>query len=412
MASKVNIEAVSSEISSTFHMPSMTHYFKPQKFLIQPHLKGQSEAWKHSDMEVLCKELCQTKSMLDKYYTSDIESKDFSQVLNLFDPFRTYKYRIAQSYRGQNVSNAWLKFWELICEFKLIPNSMPGESFISFDNAALPGSGILAINHYVKTSTSLKSHVWYACSLDEKEDALADSYSLVKNYPSRWLMNSGNNGDVTKLANLKSIFNQLSDKIDLYTSDLGFDVSSDYNGQEDQHCHCNLGQILLGMYVLKKGGNLVVKMYTFFSTFTQSLLIYCSKVFEKFYITKPMSSRVTNSECYLVGIDFLGIPEDIQILETRLDKFSLEPLIPVQDFYNNIFLEAAQGIYGAQISSLLNVINLYDGISKNFEPSIKLLKTETRDMHNIITSKWVQLYPFKSLRQKDRLNCIEVICGK
>jgi hypothetical protein len=68
-------------------------------------------------------------------------------------------------------------------------------------------------------------------------------------------MHDNNNGDVLVEANQVDFCKQLGGKVDLYTSDLGFDVSSDYNNQELIQLPANIGQILTGLLTLKKGGS-------------------------------------------------------------------------------------------------------------------------------------------------------------
>jgi len=379
-------------------------FFVSHKFRISAEVSGLIQT------ENIYEELKEAKTILDSYYTRpEGVDKTFSQVMNLYDPFRSFKYRIAQNYHGQNVNNIWLKFWEMISEFKLIPGSLSNESFITFDNAALPGSGILAINHWVKSMTNIKSHVWYAYA-----EPGEDNYDLIKSYPHQWL--TAGDGSMTKLENILKIRSGLEGSVHLYTSDLGFDSVEDYNAQETKHAHSNLGQLLLGLHLLRLGGSLITKMYTFQIPFTQSLVVYCSKFFEKFYIYKPASSRVTNSECYLVGVNFLGIKtDDTAILEERMKNFNLDPL--TDDFPENlsVFQDAAKAIYSLQILSLRQVKNIYDSRPLDQEEEelyIKSLKNTSRIIHNQVLTEWLVSHPVRSLRHKDKLASTERIADK
>jgi 23S rRNA U2552 (ribose-2'-O)-methylase RlmE/FtsJ len=294
-----------------------------------------------------------TKDKLDDIYKNYNYA---NKVMKLFDPFRVEKYKIAKRINASNVTIAWLKGYEIINTFKLtdvynnhhikditketntslketntslketntslketdeekefLPNK-----FIYFDNASFPGSFILAMNHYMQTTDvnngNYKKNIgyfkWYAASLltntHENHSPLEDSYALYKNYPNNWLMNSHNNGDISCIENIKDFQLQMEQKegdshsVHLYTCDLGMDVSNDYNNQELLHSHLNICQIFCGLAVLKQGGNLVVKHYTLFEPFTIKYLTILSQLFEKMYITKPLSSKRTNSEVYIV----------------------------------------------------------------------------------------------------------------
>jgi hypothetical protein len=350
------------------------------------------------------------------------------QVLNLFDPFRFFKYQLGQMCRGQNVSNAWLKMWELMGEFPLVPHNLPGESFLSFHNAALPGHWILALNHYVKTATSLKSHVWFALAPAEADD----TFKLREHYPSRWL---GGDGDVTRIANLRAVRDGLAERVHLYASDQGLDVN-EYEAQEEKHAMTNVGQVLLGLYVLGLGGNMVVKLYTFFSPLTQSLIAFCAALFERVHVSKPMTSKVANSESYMVALNLKRTATDLSALERRLEQEqSLEALTGVD--WGATVETPGRAICGSQIALLTTAMDTFEKLqhgsfvpppsapSGHFresqlsssranpvsveEASLRQLRNEVRAQHNQITGMWVGRYPIKTLKLKDRLNCLEIV---
>jgi 23S rRNA U2552 (ribose-2'-O)-methylase RlmE/FtsJ len=254
-----------------------------------------------------------TKDKLDDIYKNYNYAGKYMQ---LFDPFHTVKYKISKNVNASNVTIAWLKGYEIISTFNLVSTN---NNFVYFDNASFPGSFILAMNHYMKTikNNTKKKIKWYASSLltntDINHAPLEDSYGLYKNYPDNWLMNSHNNGDISNIENIKDFQLQMEQKegdvhsVDLYTCDLGMDVSNDYNNQELLHSYLNICQIFCGLSVLKHGGNLVVKHYTLFEPLTIKYLILLSQLFEKMYITKPLTSKRTNSEVYIVCKDFKKI---------------------------------------------------------------------------------------------------------
>ncbi len=162
-------------------------------------------------------ELNGTKSELDQFYENG-EKGEFDRILKCFDHFKQIKSQITKETDAQCITNAWIKYWELISHFSLIEplseifkvqendgwmtiskkpskKSRTGE-FVVFCNACLPGADILAINHYIMTKTNMK-YVWFASSLDPTiEGTLKDEYNLYKNYPDNWLMDKDNNGDV------------------------------------------------------------------------------------------------------------------------------------------------------------------------------------------------------------------------
>ena len=235
-----------------------------------------------------------TKSELDGIYKI---YRHASQVMRLFDPFSREKYIISDKINTKNITNAWLKCYELLYTFDLIPVT---DKLVYFDNAAFPGSFILATHHLVNTLYKIKSFEWYASSLlpedksVEKYIPLADTYSLYENYPDRWLMHKNNNGDLSNPDNVSDFQRQLLEKegekhaVNLYTCDLGIDVSNNYNNQEILHFHLNISQIVCGLRVLKRDGHMVIKHYTIFEPFTISYIALLPMLFKEVYITKPI----------------------------------------------------------------------------------------------------------------------------
>lgn len=270
--------------------------------------------FKLKTLEACRDKLNTSKTKLDKLFTD----KRFAIYWKQFDPFAQEKQFIEKTLGAKHVTNAWLKCIELITHFKLIneeykTDESKDSTFTHFDNAAFPGAFIMAVEYYIKTKRKFP-HNWYASSLlsvnEQTSSPLEDKYDLYKKYPERWMMNKENNGDVLVKANQLDFQKRVGGKIDLYTSDLGFDVSSDYNKQEEMQMRANIGQILTGLLILKPGGNFITKQYTVFSAGTISVMQIAATCFDEFYLCKPYTSREANSETYLVGKGFKGIKKE------------------------------------------------------------------------------------------------------
>lgn len=311
------------------------------------------------------------KKEQDSYY----ENPNFVKCANVFDIFKFEKYRIQRRYRAQHVSNAWLKMYEICSYYDLIRRGT--RKLRHFDNAAFPGSFLFAANHYCKTIAKVREYDWYASSMvDQTKDLLLDTYGLYKRNVDRWLMGKDKcNGDVTKLASHSYWKARLGGTVDLYTSDLGFETGSDgdFLKQEYAHLRPNLGQTLAGLLTLKRGGNLVVKQYTFFEPFNVSLLYLLSMLFRNLKVCKPVTSRPANSETYIVGLSYLGPfpPRSIgaQILkhlqsnvETASGEISLVRVSLLSEKKFRKAINRAQTIHESQIYYLQKRLRWYDGI--------------------------------------------------
>ena len=265
-----------------------------------------TKKYRFKQLDELKKQLDNSKSKLD----TEHKKYKFNVFWSNCDPFKYEKYTVAQIGCTLNVSNAWIKCFELVRSFELIENIKIVDNFLHFDNAAFPGSFIVATHHLVNTlypNDSYKYQWKGSCLLDANEqnaNPLEDKYKLYANYKNNWLMTENNNGDVLNENNQLDFYKQLEQKVDLYTSDLGFDVSSDYNNQEKIQHQANIGQILSGLLTLKKGGCFITKQYTTMEPTTIAIMYATASFFDEFYLCKPFTSRMANSETYLVGKGF------------------------------------------------------------------------------------------------------------
>jgi hypothetical protein len=356
------------------------------------------------------KTLAHTKNKLDVAF----KKPKFDQYWRELDPFKYEKYIIEELANTKFVTNAWLKCYEMLTYYDLMNND---KSFLHFDNAAFPGAFILATNHFIKTKNTRadKKYNWVASSLlaanEQDSKPLEDKYKLYENYPDKWLMNSDNNGDVLIKSNILDWRNRTKHAVTLYTSDLGFDVSNDFNNQELLQCNANIGQILSGLLTLDAGGNMITKQYTFFEPVTIGLMHMLSGLFDEFYVCKPITSRQANSETYLVGKNFLGSNTKISVdnitehaftrsmfdcLETK--KLPIYKCSTFSEEFVNSVTHASTKIFNKQIEKInmdLSIIqSVYDIIGKQrangkvYIPRFQPLIVQQKNKFNDSLQKW------------------------
>ena len=325
--------------------------------------------------------LNEVKSKLDELY----KQKNAQSVMRMFDPFISYKYSLAKKAETCNITNAWLKCYEILYIYRLVP--LKADKFVYFDNASFPGSFVLATHHFVNTLVDIKEFKWYASSLIEEtsdnSEPLADSYNLYYYYPVNWFMHKNNNGDISDINNLYDFQRQLKEKnktehsVDLYTCDLGTDVSNDYNSQETKHFILSIGQIVSGLMMLKTNGHMVVKLYTIFEHFTISYISLLTVLFREVTLSKPFTSKRTNSEIYLIckyyKYPFAPNSVELSVYNLFIEKLSKKDTTPfismeliprqMEDLFN-----ASKNITDIQIASLnqfIYIMNLSDSESKD-----------------------------------------------
>lgn len=395
----------------------------------------------------------------------------FKTATSNFESFKFTRNQIAQNRNTPSVSNAWIKAYELICEFELIPEihylqEEKRERWVHFDNCSFPGSFILAIYHFVHTRRPDEFqdfYSWYGSSLlsettqdkDHPDAALGDQYELYKRYSGEdsydeidhWLMDpsAGLNGDILMPEYIDHIENVLGPdyhnyseeeaieqggQVDLYTSEYGVDVSEKklYNEQEFVHAKGDLAQIICGLRCLRKDGHMVCKIFTFFNPFTLSMLALLRECFEELHICKPVSSKPDNSEIFIVGKEFnpeKGREVD-QIMTTFLKNpdsdYRLGELTPLnrldQKFWKRIKEVAYKIFEELQIERIKNNIQVFDKLVKRIgnpnsspEAEEKIKRQSREEYHARIeddNKTWAAAYPILVLHKKYRLNIIDI----
>ncbi len=328
----------------------------------------------------LNKRLADAKNLLDVPY-KDPRYRPVADILDFYKPLR---YIVNLKYNAQNVSNAWLKMYELVNYYELVSKNTK----TYFANSEMPGSFIMAFNHYNVTKNAGNTQ-WYASSIvehDEKKNYLEDRYQLWKRYPDRWLMGrDGNNGDTTVVENIEDFARRLKEGADLYTSDAGIDVSSNWNDQERMEAKIHLGQTVAALETLAPHGNMVLKTFTYFEPFSLGLLYILRSAFEELYISKPSSSRPSNSESYIVGKGYLGIPQEVMtMLKERLRKFTFSPLISSKCLYGDKpFMEAVKkswSIFEHQIEVVKEHVAYYNKFRNNIPGLVDAYRVKKQSM--------------------------------
>lgn len=100
---------------------------------------------------------------------------------------------------------------------------------------------------------------------------------------------------------------------DLVTADGSIDCQEDPGEQEITVASLLAAETITALASLKRGGNFVLKTFTWFEHSSVSLLYLLSCLFEKVSAVKPVASKEGNSEVYVVCQTFKGLTTDIDI---------------------------------------------------------------------------------------------------
>ena len=221
------------------------------------------------------------------------------------------------------LSRAFYKLWEILMSFDLVNQTKP-ISVITLAEA--PGSFLQTVIHYRKQIVGQKKDA-YECitihgetvdeSVPRMHKTFIDKYKKVLTiHPTCCLEESKksklDNGDLTDIKTIDNFYNRIHKKkgyADLITADGGFNWDEE-KYQEAEAYMLLLGEIITALKVQNKDGHFVLKLFSTFTTMTLKLILVLQSFYQEVVVTKPLMSRISNSERYVVCKSFTTTPGD------------------------------------------------------------------------------------------------------
>lgn len=262
------------------------------------------------------------------------------------------------------LSRSFFKMIEIINSFNLLNDET---NITSFHLAEGPGGFIEAFTYYRKKSND----TYYGMTLisdDINIPSWKKSMNFINNNSNIILENGiTNNGNLFEKENLKFCYEKYNHSINYITADGGFDFSIDFNKQEDLSFKLILTQIFYAILMQKKNGTFILKIFDIFKYKTIEIIYLLSILYENTYIYKPNTSRIANSEKYIICKNF-------KLINLNLDYNIINNFDYILDNINNIYslfnfdlpklfinkIEEINAIYGQQqienINTTLNII--------------------------------------------------------
>ena len=240
------------------------------------------------------------KSKIDKIENKKDWDK-IKKITNTYEKiFSSNKYNINIS-NYIAISRSFFKLWEIIHEFNLIDKN---KNIVSANLAEGPGGFIEAIIKYTKNVNV------YGITLKPKNVNTPNWNKFRKKFNKKNIKTLfGSLYDV----NILKKYKKLVKSADIVTADGGFDYSSNFNTQEEQSYRIIFCEIVSALLVQKKGGSFVCKIFDIFNIFTLKCIYLLFKHYGEIIIYKPKTSRLANSEKYLVCKKYMGIKNDKMI---------------------------------------------------------------------------------------------------
>jgi 23S rRNA U2552 (ribose-2'-O)-methylase RlmE/FtsJ len=251
----------------------------------------------------------------DERYT-EVKNKIDKVNINIWNRIRrytnNYEFPLKRSGNVSPISRAFFKMWEMIHDYKLIEKN---KEIIVLNIAESPGGFIQAISDFMEDSYKI-----YTMSLISKDDNIPRySPRIYENRNVDVLYGEGD-GDIYNIENIESIRKSMRSKAELITGDGGFNENNRYNIKEQLHNKLFLSEIIIAISNQKYEGKFVMKMFDTYTRFSLDLICILLEFYNDVCITKPLTSRPTNSEKYIICKGFKKLTNQHIKITERLKR--------------------------------------------------------------------------------------------
>jgi 23S rRNA U2552 (ribose-2'-O)-methylase RlmE/FtsJ len=196
-------------------------------------------------------------------------------------------------------------FYKMIELWKMFKLSDSRESIQTFHLAEGPG-GFIEATSFLRKNMNDK---YYGMTLINNDPGCPgwrkSQQFLEANKNVTIITGEDGTGNLLHKDNYTYCVNKFKHSMQVITADGGIDVSNDFNKQEELVSKLIISQVIYAISMQKKGGHFVLKIFDIFSKLTIDILYILTRVYSEVYITKPFTSRLANSEKYIVCKNFL-----------------------------------------------------------------------------------------------------------
>ncbi|XP_065224670.1 cap-specific mRNA (nucleoside-2'-O-)-methyltransferase 2-like [Planococcus citri] len=322
-----------------------------------------------SELQDIKRDLNTVKSKLDQY-----ELSEWHKHTRSMNPADKVMRHLRRDVKVEFLTQAWCKFYELISKYDLIPSeALSGNTLFSYHMCEAPGAFVASLNHYLKLNHPNLKWEWAANSLNpyyegnNLSEMINDDRFMLQTIK-HWDFGPDMTGDITH-PEYPSYLIQSSENIlpHLVTADGSFDCQDNPDEQESSVSWLHFKETLNALNILRKGGNFVIKMFTFFESETVCLLTLLAASFEEIIVEKPATSKEGNSECYVVCQRYLGrdaisscLDRLLQIDFQTYQHYSMFPLVTCNLFFYRQIIGCASHFASMQMDVIERNIRIYE----------------------------------------------------
>ena len=288
------------------------------------------------------------------------------------------------------VNRACYKLWEILAFFKNFNNTNPQNvlclaeapgSFIQVIKKKYPNTQLIAVSkppssyaEVVKKGKSIPVFHPKILSLSNSQFFYIDILNFQQLTSPHLRLKAGYRTFDESIDS--SFFKQFSNYFDLITADGGFDEEKQYNAKESLHYNLIQSEIICILMTQKLNGSVILKIFETFTETTISLLWLLCKHYKYFELFKPLTSRPTNAEKYIICTGFTGTTysqnELLNLLHFKIDiGMTLNIIFP--DTFLEKILYFSKFITKCQINMINKVVSYISEthIDKKFYDSLK-----------------------------------------
>ena len=275
--------------------------------------------------------------------------------------FNQYEYIYTSSLKSNNnicaitpVSRSYFKLHEMIKDLNLIET----KSYCACI-AEGPGGFIHCLNHHI-SENNINFFKIYGITLISQQDRSIPYWNqqILTNRHNQIINGKDNTGNIYNYENVIHFIQTINHNYcHFITADGGFDYSKDYNLQEESSYRLLYSEIFIALNIQKIRGNFILKVFDLFNYKTIQLIYLLYNCYSMVEIYKPLTSRNSNSEKYIICSNFQGCPIPIKDkLKEYFDKcnelYIDVPKTFINDIneYNDIFVER-------QINTIKGILN-------------------------------------------------------
>jgi 23S rRNA U2552 (ribose-2'-O)-methylase RlmE/FtsJ len=241
----------------------------------------------------------------------------------------------------------------LLCDEKRRQEMYNPDSIRTFHLAEGPGGFIEAICN--KRNNPTDEYYGMTIIVDETDDNVPawhkTGYFLSQHPNVNLEYGADGTGNLLHIDNFEHCVRKYGSSMDLVTADGGFDFSKDFNHQEISITNLLWGQVCYALCLQKKGGNFVLKIFDIFYEHTVHILYILAGFYEEVNVCKLKTSRVGNSEKYVVCRRFRFdsyLPYYPVILESFSEiKHTTQSIYEPREQNTDIFMQDSHVVFPA-----------------------------------------------------------------